>query len=115
MLLSFVDLDYNPSLPDAQTVYAQTLCTNRHLAEQLPISPRLQIEIAAPVLQVIGLDKPTPQIDPPLRGQTLWRLVSQLSLNHLSLNETVHFKVDKAFQNDLSNKVFPEWAASAIC
>jgi type VI secretion system protein ImpG len=31
--------------------------------------------------------KPTPQIDPPLAGTTLWRLISHLSVNMLSLQE----------------------------
>jgi type VI secretion system protein ImpG len=31
------------------------------------------------------MNKPTPQLDPSLGGETRWRLVSHLSLNHLSL------------------------------
>jgi type VI secretion system protein ImpG len=31
------------------------------------------------------LHPPSPAVEPPLGAQTLWRLVSQLSLNHLSL------------------------------
>jgi type VI secretion system protein ImpG len=33
------------------------------------------------------LGKPTFPLSPPLRGATLWRLISHLSLNHLSLSE----------------------------
>jgi type VI secretion system protein ImpG len=32
------------------------------------------------------LTKPTPQQDPPLAGSTLWRLISHLSVNFLSLS-----------------------------
>jgi type VI secretion system protein ImpG len=85
--LSFLDLDFQPSLPPVQTVFAHTLCTNRRLAEQLPAGARLQIEEAAPLAWIAGLGKPTPQLDPPLRGATLWRLVSHLALNHLSLDD----------------------------
>ncbi|HEV3470597.1 MAG TPA: type VI secretion system baseplate subunit TssF [Pyrinomonadaceae bacterium] len=87
MFLTFLDLDFRPSLPPAQTVYAHTLCTNRELATQLPAGALLQIEEQAPLFGISCLTKPTFPVQPPLRGQTLWRLVSHLSLNHLSLAE----------------------------
>jgi type VI secretion system protein ImpG len=67
-------------------LFAHTLCTNRRLAEQVPIGALLQIEEAAPAAEIICLTKPTPQLDPPLGGATLWRLISHLSLNFLSLS-----------------------------
>jgi type VI secretion system protein ImpG len=84
--LSFVDLDFNPSLPPTTTVFAHTLCTNRRLAEELPAGAILQIEETAPLSRISALTKPTPEIDPPLDGATLWRLISHLSLNYLSLS-----------------------------
>ncbi|HWS56323.1 MAG TPA: type VI secretion system baseplate subunit TssF [Pyrinomonadaceae bacterium] len=87
MFLSFLDLDFEPSMPPAQTVYAHTLCTNRELATQLPDGAALQIEEQAPLFGISCLTRPTYPVQPPLRGQTLWRLVSHLSLNHLSLAE----------------------------
>ena len=86
MKIAFVDLDFNPRVPPTRTLFARTLCTNRSLAEALPAGALLQIEQAAPVIHIALLDKPTPQIDPPLEGATLWRLVSHLSLNYLSLS-----------------------------
>lgn len=87
MFISFVDLDFNLDRPPVKTVYAHTLCTNRHLAEELPPGAILQIEQAAPLSVISILTKPTAQIDPPLEGGTLWRLISHLSLNYLSLSE----------------------------
>ncbi|HWS85715.1 MAG TPA: type VI secretion system baseplate subunit TssF [Pyrinomonadaceae bacterium] len=87
VFLSFLDLDFRPSLPPAQTVYAHTLCTNRELAAQLPAGAALQIEEQAPLVGISCLTKPTLPHQPPLRGETLWRLISHLSLNHLSLSE----------------------------
>jgi type VI secretion system protein ImpG len=87
VFLSFLDLDFKPSLPPAQTVYAHTLCTNRELATQLPAGAALQIEQQAPLFGISCLTTPTMPAQPPLRGETLWRLVSHLSLNHLSLSE----------------------------
>jgi type VI secretion system protein ImpG len=90
IVLSFLDLDLNPSLPPMQTVYAHTLCTNRELAWELPADAVLQMEQQAPLDKerpIVCLGKPTRPVPPPSRGSTAWRLVSHLSLNHLSLSE----------------------------
>ncbi|MGQ9371243.1 type VI secretion system baseplate subunit TssF [Azospirillum sp. ST 5-10] len=86
LMLSFLDLDFRPLRPPAQVVFAHTLCTNRGVAEQMPAGARLEIEVDAPLRGIACLTKPTRQLTPPLAGQTLWRLVSHLSLNHLSLD-----------------------------
>lgn len=85
-LLSFVDLEFRATEPDVETVYAHTLCTNRRLAEQVPARARLTLDSSAPVEQIVALHRPTPQLDPPAVGESRWRLISQLSLNHLSLS-----------------------------
>lgn len=85
VLLSFVDLEFQPARPPVDTVFAHVLCTNRRLAEALPAGSRLQVETAAPLASVTVLHTPTHQVEPPTGASTLWRLVSQLSLNHLSL------------------------------
>jgi type VI secretion system protein ImpG len=90
IVLSFLDLDLNPSLPPMQTVYAHTLCTNRELAWELPAGAVLQMEQQAPLDKerpIVCLCKPTQPVPPPSRGSTAWRLISHLSLNHLSLSE----------------------------
>ena len=88
MYLSFVDLDFDPKKPPTNTVFAHILCTNRDLAEELPAGALLQIEQSAPLGRIYTLTKPTFQIEPPLMGATLWRLISNLSLNFLSLGDT---------------------------
>jgi type VI secretion system protein ImpG len=91
MLLSFLDLDLKPDLPAMKTVYAHTLCTNRELARELPAGAILQIEELAPPLdperRIVCLEKPSEPLTPPSKGATAWRLISHLSLNHLSLSE----------------------------
>ncbi len=84
-LLSLVDLDFNPVDPGVQSVYVRTLCTNRHLAEQLPTGAVLQCELAAPIADIVTLQRPTSQRDTPLGGGNHWKLVSHLALNHLSI------------------------------
>ncbi len=87
MILRFVDLKFNPRQPPSEIVFAHTLCTNRDLAEQLPDNAKLQIEEAAPLQFIRCLRKPTPQLTPSIRGETLWKLISHLSLNHLSFSD----------------------------
>ncbi len=87
MMLSFVDLQFNPKLPADSTIFAHTLCTNRHAADQMPYGAVLFTEDSIPVSKIYCVQKPTNQIDPPIAGTTRWRLISHLSLNYLSLSE----------------------------
>ncbi|MBL0941810.1 MAG: type VI secretion system baseplate subunit TssF [Alphaproteobacteria bacterium] len=84
LYLSFVDFDFNPSELLDKVIYAQLLCTNRNLAQQIPQAAILESDagIAANIYCVM---KPTVPIYPPQEGDTQWRLISQLSLNHISL------------------------------
>ena len=86
LYLSFVDLDFKPSQPAVQTVFAHTLCTNRDLAREVPAGALLQTEEVLPLKDIRCLDRPTPTAYPPLEGATLWALVSSLCLNQLSLS-----------------------------
>lgn len=87
--VTFTDLAFRPTTPATQVVYAHTLCTNRHLPEVLRDGTLLQLEVAAPVMEngIYCLSKPTRPIDPPLGGPVLWKLISHLSLNYLSLTQ----------------------------
>lgn len=85
--MSFLDLDYRPTQPPVTTLFAHTLCTNRGLAEQLPAGAKLEIEEGAPISGIDALTKPTGEVSPPIRGETLWKLVSHLSVNFLSLSQ----------------------------
>jgi type VI secretion system protein ImpG len=86
VVMSFVDLEFDPSDPADEAVYAHVLCTNRRLPEEIPPRALYTSEEDLPVTSIIGLTKPTSPIDPPLGGETLWQLLSNLSLNHLSLS-----------------------------
>lgn len=85
MLLTWVNADFQPEDPPAPTLTAELLCTNRFLAESLPAGTILAFEHPGPVAKVRLLGLPGAQI--PYSGAAQWRLVSQLSLNHLSLIE----------------------------
>jgi len=110
MYLSFVDLGLNPAMPADSTVFAHALCTNRWLAAQLPDRAGLNIENTTPVLRISCLGKPTLPVYPPLGGKSLWRLVSSLSLNFMSLSEDAQGL--RAFQEILRLYSFSENATS---
>jgi type VI secretion system protein ImpG len=83
--VSFVDVSFRPSDPPGQLLYAHTLCTNRELAVQVPAGAELQIDEGAPLSRISCLTRPTDTAYPSAGGEALWKLVSNLSLNHLSL------------------------------
>jgi len=70
------------------TVTVRLTCTNGDLPSRLPFGNDrgdLELEGAAPVKRIMILKKPTGTIRPPTGGNALWRLISHLSLNYLSL------------------------------
>ncbi|MCW5651902.1 MAG: type VI secretion system baseplate subunit TssF [Ramlibacter sp.] len=85
VFLTFVDKDNVIDSPSEPVIYATMLCTNRRLAEQVPIGAKMVVEGASQSLGVKCLYEPSAQRDPPLGSETLWRLVSLLTLNHQSL------------------------------
>jgi type VI secretion system protein ImpG len=86
MFLSFLDLNFKPTDPPVQTVYAHTLCTNRQLTRSLEENARLQLEEKMPAYRISIIGKPSLPLSPLLGGSTVWRLISHLSLNYLSLS-----------------------------
>src|SRR5207302_11231248 len=90
--LTLVDLDFNPGRPGADTLVVRTTCTNRNLPDQLQRlgdQLALRLEAAAPLTGIRCVRTPTRALRPPLRRRAYWRLLSHLSLNHLSLSDSV--------------------------
>jgi type VI secretion system protein ImpG len=88
LLVSVVDTRFEPQtdLPD-YSLTAELLCTNRYLAQSLPAGTPLGFERPGPVAWARLRNSPSAQSLPRLDGDSRWRLVSQLTLNHLSLVE----------------------------
>ena len=85
--ISLVDLDFNPALPPVEMLSLRVTCTNRDLASRLKFTGEfgeLEAEGVA-LLRTRCLLRPTKASRPPLRGGLQWRLISHLSLNHLSI------------------------------
>lgn len=111
--LSFVDLNFNAKLPATQVVFAQTLCTNRFLAEQVPEGGILQVDEEFPASKIVCLMQPTSQVYSPQDGETMWRLVSQLAINHLSISSgdvaiTALKETLRLYAGYTTRQVFPE-------
>ena len=86
--LSMVDLSTRPIHPDTDTLTVRTTCTNRDLPSRLPFgneSGDFELEGGAAIKRIVALRKPTSTLRPPTGRGALWRLISHLSLNHLSL------------------------------
>ena len=88
--LSLVDLSGKPITLRMDTLTVRCTCTNGDLPSRLPFGTEqgdFLIEGTTAVSAVVALRKPTPTYRPPLSGGALWRLISHLSLNYLSLVE----------------------------
>jgi type VI secretion system protein ImpG len=89
VFLSLVDMYFNPNNPDDRTLIIETTCSNRDLPSKLPFGndqPRLQcVDSAPPCERIRCVTQPGTTVRPALRNQARWRLISHLSLNHLSL------------------------------
>ncbi len=90
LYLSLVDLSSRPVRPGVDALTVRTICTNRDLPARLPFGNEagdFELEGAVPLKRIVALIKPTDTLRPPVGKDSLWRLISQLSLNYLSLVE----------------------------
>lgn len=88
--LSLVDLDGLLAEPNAEVLTVRCACTNHDLPSRLSFNASegdFEAEGFAVVSRIRALHRPTCSLDPPQGKGQMWRLVSQLSLNHLSLTE----------------------------
>jgi len=88
IFLATVDRSGRPLSANVETLTVRCLCTNRDLPARLPFGSEagdFEIEGMPSVRRIVALKKPTPTLRPPVGGPALWRLISQLSLNYLSL------------------------------
>ena len=88
IFLSLVDLSSRPVQPNVDALTVRTICSNRDLPARLPFGNEagdFELEGALPLKRIVALIKPTDTLRPPIGQDSLWRLISQLSLNYLSL------------------------------
>ena len=90
MFLSLVDLSMRPLSPEGNILSLRTTCTNRDLPARLPFGNAdgdFELPGAAALKRIVALRKPTAAVRPATGKSALWRLISHLSLNYLSLVE----------------------------
>lgn len=88
--IAVIDLDFNPLAEKTETLSLELTCTNRDLPSQLPYGMAggdLSIEGGSVAKIISLLRKPTPSYRFGRANGSHWRLISHLSLNHLSLTE----------------------------
>jgi len=86
--ITFVDLTGATKTPDKDTVTIRLTCSNGELPSRLPFGNEegdFQLSTGGPINRIVALTKPTEALQPPSNAGLLWRLVSKLSLNYLSL------------------------------
>jgi type VI secretion system protein ImpG len=90
MRLSLVDLSGRPVSFDLDTLTVRCTCSNAGLPARLAFGDEagdFRLETGSAVDRITALHKPTPSIPPVLGHAALWRIISHLSLNYLSLVE----------------------------
>jgi type VI secretion system protein ImpG len=88
--ISLVDLSGRTARPGVETLTVHCTCSNRDLPSRLPFGNEagdFEIEGVSVVKRIIALRKPTATLRPDTGKGRLWRLISHLSLNYLSLAE----------------------------
>lgn len=109
--LSIVDADFDPVQPKTDVLSLQLSCTNRDLPTLMSVglpSGDLFLEGGGNVRTIRLLRKPTPPWRFDHRRDGQWRIISHLSLNHLSLSGNGL----NAFQEMLALYDLPQTASS---
>jgi type VI secretion system protein ImpG len=90
VFLTLVDMNFDPTVPDTDTLTVHVTGSNRDLPGRLPFgNPEGDFQLEGPGVftAIRSLVKPTVSLRPPLRRGAHWRLISHLALNILSLVE----------------------------
>jgi type VI secretion system protein ImpG len=87
VFLAPFDPSFDATTPAGVVLSVDALCTNRALPAALPVSPRLRLVQGVAAVQGNPVCRlpPTAPVQAPLRERGFWRLISHLSLGHLSL------------------------------
>jgi type VI secretion system protein ImpG len=91
VFLALVDLDFDPDVPADWVLSVDTICLNRDLPSRLPFGGGrpyfAPVEGASAVAGIVCLTPPTATLRPAIGRRGQWRLISHLTLNHLSIAE----------------------------
>lgn len=87
--ISFIREDETSYIPEeTETISIELICSNRNLPEALAIGDIcIPTEMTPSYVDFENITQPTPPLRPVLDGSLHWKLISNLSLNYLSLLE----------------------------
>lgn len=86
LFIAFSDRSEQPLTPGSDVVSLNLTCTNRELPSTMRNGdPDGDFESELPIagMKITALTRPTIPVRPPLKQAARWRLISQLSLNHM--------------------------------
>jgi type VI secretion system protein ImpG len=84
--LAFVDASQGVGEPRAETVSVELVCSNGDLPHELKVGDICQATATSPEFaEFRNITQPTMAVPPPLSGRLYWKLISNLSLNYVSL------------------------------
>lgn len=85
-LISFVTQQQEKALPPTETVVCDLTCSNRHIAGSLRVGDINRGTGSSPEFAKFkNITAVTPSVPPPIGQGVHWRVISNLTLNHLSL------------------------------
>jgi type VI secretion system protein ImpG len=91
VFLNFSDLSGELRVPDVDVASLRVTCFNGDLPSRLPfgVDERGDFELLSggPIPRITCVVNPTKSVQPALGKPLLWRMISSLSLNHLSLGD----------------------------
>ncbi|MCH5373136.1 MAG: type VI secretion system baseplate subunit TssF, partial [Planctomycetes bacterium] len=91
IFLNLIDLRENEAAAAGYSVDIEATCVNRDLPGRLPFGggqPELSaLDLPIPLESIRCLTPPTPTLRPPTDRETLWRLISHLSVGQLSMSQ----------------------------
>lgn len=89
VFIAFANRNSQPAAPKADMVTLSLTCTNQAIPNQMKNGhPDGDFDSDLPLagLKISALNRPTRPISPPDKSAVRWRLISQLSLNHMLLS-----------------------------
>lgn len=86
--ISFVQGLAESIVPERETITMELTCTNRLLPRELRVGDiRIHADNSPGVVSFRNITPVIPSFSPPLEGDLLWRLLSNMSLNYISLTD----------------------------
>lgn len=84
--LSFVQAPDGSKAPQVETISMELTCTNRNLPRELAVGDiRVHADNTPQSVFFQNITPVIPPLNPPLEGDILWRLLSNMSLNYIGL------------------------------